>query len=267
MATHKELRRIPVLREPHHLALSPDGKNLLVGDTVGNEMLFLDPATRARCEAHADRRSLSARLQPERKCLVVNGLARNQVDIYDAATMKLVKRFPIASMPSHLAFSPDSGTVFVSLRAPTGWRRSTCARLAVQWDAGRQHAGRRAVDDGNVLVADMGTDYVAEVDPADGKVIDRIHTGNGAHQLFLSPDGKIICVNNRVAGTITVLDADDAGADAHLHDPGRPGRHGLRAGWQDLDHAALRREGRGARPGDRDLPDRCRSAARRTASS
>src|ERR1700687_5805145 len=45
MSAEKELRRIPVLREPHHLALSPDGKSLLVGDTVGNEMLFLDPTT------------------------------------------------------------------------------------------------------------------------------------------------------------------------------------------------------------------------------
>src|SRR5215475_948867 len=47
MSSLKELRRIPVLREPHHLTLSPDGKSLLVGDTVGNEMLFLDPATAA----------------------------------------------------------------------------------------------------------------------------------------------------------------------------------------------------------------------------
>ena len=32
MSSQKELRRIPVLREPHHVALSPDGRSLLVGD-------------------------------------------------------------------------------------------------------------------------------------------------------------------------------------------------------------------------------------------
>jgi YVTN family beta-propeller protein len=47
MATLKEVRRIPVLREPHHLMLTPDGHSLLVGDTAGNEMLFLDPDTGA----------------------------------------------------------------------------------------------------------------------------------------------------------------------------------------------------------------------------
>lgn len=41
--THAEVRRIPVLREPHHLALTPDHKFLLVGDTSGNQLFFLDP--------------------------------------------------------------------------------------------------------------------------------------------------------------------------------------------------------------------------------
>ncbi len=203
-----ELRRIPVLREPHHLALSPDGKSLLVGDTGGNEMFFLDPSTGAieRRLPIADPYQLG--FSPNGKWLVVNGLARDQVDVYDAATMKLVKRFPIASMPSHLAFSPNSDTVYVSLQGSNRLAAIDLTRLAVIWDVpvGSTPAGV-LWNRGHVLVADMGTDYVAAVDPADGKVINRIRTGNGAHQLFASPDGKLIYVNNRAAGTITVLDA------------------------------------------------------------
>jgi DNA-binding beta-propeller fold protein YncE len=76
---------------------------------------------------------------------------------------------------------------------------------------------------GHVLVADMGTDYVAEVDPADGRVINRIRTGDGAHQLFASPDGRLIYVNNRAAGTITVLDATSHSGAVHTyHIPGGP---------------------------------------------
>jgi len=48
---------------------------------------------------------------------------------------------------------------------------------------------------------------VAVVDPADGRVEQRIRTGRGAHQLFRSPDGKLIYVNNRIDGTSVVLDA------------------------------------------------------------
>ena len=97
MSARKELRRIPALREPHHLMLSPDGKSLLVGDTTGNQMLFLDPTSGEvqRRVAVADPYQLG--FSPDGKFLVVNGLARNQVDIYDPQTMTLIKRFPAVS--------------------------------------------------------------------------------------------------------------------------------------------------------------------------
>jgi streptogramin lyase len=60
---------------------------------------------------------------------------------------------------------------------------------------------------GRVLVADMGTDYFAVVDPADGRVVERVVTGRGVHQLFLSPDKSILWVNNRAGGSTTSVDA------------------------------------------------------------
>jgi DNA-binding beta-propeller fold protein YncE len=208
MSSQKELRRIPVLREPHHVALSPDGKSLLVGDTVGNEMLFLDPATAALQKRVPVADPYQLGFSPNGRFLVVNGLARNQVDVYDAVSMQLLKRFPIASMPSHLDYAPDSSRVFVSLQGTDSLMAIDLNRLAVLWTAkiGKTPAGV-LWHDGKVLVADMGTDYVAVVDPADGRVTGRIHTGKGAHNLFLSPDRRVIWVNNRVGGTTTSLDA------------------------------------------------------------
>ncbi len=107
MSSEKELRVIPMLREPHHLVLSPDGKSLLVGDTVGNEMFFFDPATAALQKRMPIADPYQLAFSPNGQFLVVNGLARNQIDVYDAASMQLLKRFPIASMPSHLDYAPD----------------------------------------------------------------------------------------------------------------------------------------------------------------
>ncbi len=208
MTSQRELRRIPVLREPHHVALSPDGKSLLVGDTVGNEMLFLDPATAALQKRMPVADPYQLGFSPNGKFLVVNGLARNQVDVYDAAGMQLLKRFSTASMPSHLDYAPDSSRVFVSLQGTDSLVAIDLNKLAILWTAkiGKTPAGV-LWHDGRVLVADMGTDYVAVVDPADGHVTGRIHTGKGAHNLFISPDRKVIWVNNRVGGTTTSLDA------------------------------------------------------------
>jgi len=223
MSTLKELRRIPVLREPHHWALTPDGKSLLVGDTVGNELFAFDPATGALQRTVPCVDPYQLWFSPNGKFLVVNGLARNQIDVYNGATLQLVKRFPIAAMPSHLAYSPDSSTVFVSLQETDRLVAIDLNRMAILWDkpVGKTPAGVLWLN-GKVLVADMGTDYLAEVDPADGRVLRHIVTGRGAHNLFLSPDGRTLWVNNRVAGTTESLHADSLTPIRTYKIPGGP---------------------------------------------
>jgi DNA-binding beta-propeller fold protein YncE len=223
MSDHKELRRIPALREPHHLMLSPDRKSLLVGDTAGNQMLFLDPRTGEvqRRVPVADPYQLG--FSPDGKLLVVNGLARNQVDVYDAGSMTLVKRFPASTMPSHMAFSPDSHTVFVSLQGSDKLAALDLTSMTPLWTepVGPTPAGVMWLN-GKVLVADMGGDYFAVVDPKTGHVTDRIVTGKGAHNLFLSPDKKILWVNNRVGGSTTALDAQTLTVIRKYNIPGGP---------------------------------------------
>ncbi len=223
MARETELRRVPVLREPHHIALSPDGADLLVGDAGANEMLFLDPHTgdiRRRVPV-ADPYHLA--FSPNGKWLTVTGLARNQVDVYDAATMALVKRFPLSSMPSHVAYAPDSSMAYVTLQGTNRLAAIDIRRQAVSWTAevGTTPAGVIWLN-GKLLVANMGSDHVAVVDPVDGRVEQRIRTGRGAHQLFLSPDGKTLWVNNRVDGTTVALDAATLATIRSYRVPGGP---------------------------------------------
>ncbi len=202
-----ELRRVPVLREPHHVALSPNGRELLIGDAGGNEMLFLDPVTAEirRRMPIADPYHLA--FSPNGKWLVVTGLARNQVDVYDAATMQLAKRFPIASMPSHVAYAPDSSVAYVTLQGTNKVAAFDLKRLSLLWTAESGSTPAGVVwHAGKILCANMGTDFVAVMDPTDGRVERRVRTGKGAHQIFPSPDGRVLWVNNRVDGTTVALD-------------------------------------------------------------
>lgn len=208
MTTLREIRRIPVLREPHHFALTPDRKDLLVGDTGANEILVLDPASfdvRRRIPA-SDPYQL--RFSPDGKYLVVAAIARAQIDILEAGSYKLVKRIAIKSMPSHMAFSPDSASVFMSLQGTGQLAAISLRDFSVRWvtNVGPAPAGV-LWHNGRVLAANMGSDDIVVVDPASGKVERRIRTGKGAHQLFPSPDGKTIYVNNRIDSTTVVLDA------------------------------------------------------------
>ena len=208
LASRAERSRIHVLREPHHWALSPDGADLLIGDTAANEMLFLDPTSFAikRRLFMADPYQLG--FSPDGRLLVVAGIARAQVDIYDAKTYVLVKRIALKSMPSHIDFTPSSSAAFITLQGTGKLAAIDLKAMAVQWvaDCGPAPAGVM-FHNGRVLVANMGSDYVAVISPATGAVERRLVIGKGVHQLFLSPDRKIIYVNSRIDSTTTALDA------------------------------------------------------------
>ena len=207
MDTRTELRRIPVLREPHHVVATPDGKELLVGDSSANEMFVLDPLNGVVKRRLPIANPYNLGFSPNGKFLVVSGLARGQVDVYDAARMVLIKRFPLKSMPSHLAYAPDSGRVFVTLQGTDQLAAIDLTKLEVLWTqpVGKAPAGVMW-HQGKLLVANMGSDNLAVVNSANGAVERRIIIGRGTHQVVASPDGKVIWVNSRIDSATTALD-------------------------------------------------------------
>ncbi len=223
VATHQELRRIPLLREPHHMALTPDHRSLVVGDTAGNTLFFLDPHTGAIQRQAVISDPYQLQYSPDGKYLTIAGLARAQIDIYDAATLKLLHRVPARSLPSHMNYAPDSSVVFVSLQGSDRLIAIATASGAVLWNAkvGRTPAGV-LWNRGHLLVGLMGEAHFAVVDPASGKVERLISTGRGAHTMFLTHDQRLIYATNRVDGTVSVLDPATLDVVRTINVPGGP---------------------------------------------
>ena len=221
--THKEIRRIPVLREPHHMATTPDGRSLVVGDTAGNAAFFLDAQT-GEMQRHVPMSDpYQLQYSPDGRYLTVAGLARDQVDIYDAATLTLLHRVPAASMPSHINYAPDSSVAYVSLQSTGKLIAIETATGRVLWTTpvGSTPAGV-LWHNGRILVGDMGTTYVAVVDPADGHVERKLEMAPGPHNLFVSPSHRLLYVTCRVSGTIEQLDWDSLAIVKSWHVPGGP---------------------------------------------
>jgi len=223
MDSKQQLRLIPMLREPNHLVLTPDGKSLIVADDGGNALFFLDPdnGNFQRRVAAADPYQLQ--FSPNGRFLTLAGFARGQVDILDGTTMALLHRIHASSKPSHIAYTPDSGTVFVSLQGSDSLVAIATATGEKLWTVkvGLTPAGV-LWDHGKLLVGIMGADYVAVINPADGHEIRRITTADGAHNLFFSPDRRQIWICNRVAGSITVIDANSLAVIRTYRLPGGP---------------------------------------------
>lgn len=207
--TRAQLRRIPVLREVHHLALTPDGGTLMVGDSGANEMLFINPGTGELIKREALSNPYHLGFSPDGKILVITSLRRDQVDIYrwDGKGLELAQRLDLPDMPSHLAYRPDNKVVYVTLQGSGTVVAISLETMQPLWtlDVGPEPAGIIWHKD-RLLVGIMGSDHVAVVDPENRSVESKIVVGRGAHAVFPGPAGGPLYVTSRVDSRITLLD-------------------------------------------------------------
>ena len=207
MATRRVLRDAPTLREPSHWALTPDHAKLLVCDAGGNGLFTFDPRTGAELAHRVFPDPYQIGFSPDGKLFVVNCLRLNFVDIYDAADLRLLARLSVGSMPSHLGFSPDSRWSFNSMQQSGTVVAIDLVTRRPRWTA---QVGPTAAGvlwhNNQVLCCVMGTHDVVALDPATGRIVRRVETGVGPHNLFLAPDRRTLYVTNRVGGSIAALD-------------------------------------------------------------
>jgi DNA-binding beta-propeller fold protein YncE len=225
VATMTEARRIPMLREPHHLAFTPSGAEVMVADSGGNEMFYLDPATAEIRRREAIGNPYHLGFGPSGRDFVICSLRRGQVDIFrwDGRSPRLAHRLVTPPKPSHMAFSPDGQTVFVTLQGSAEVTAISVTTGEALWTThvGPEPAGIMWHRD-RLLVAIMGSDHVAVVDPAARAVEGRIQVGRGAHTVWLAPGGNTIYATSRVDSRITVLDAASLRPIQVLAVPGGP---------------------------------------------
>ena len=220
-----EKSRIRVLREVHHLTLTPDGNTLLVGDSGANEMLFINPATGELLKREPLSNPYHMGFSPDGRFLVITSLRRDQVDLYrwDGRDLSLAARLDMPDMPSHLAYSPDSKVVYVTLQGSGVVAAISLETMQQLWKAevGPEPAGIIWNQD-KLLVGVMGSDHVAVLNPATQAVERRITAGRGAHALFPGPKNDVIYVTSRVDSRITLLDPTSLDVIRSLDVPGGP---------------------------------------------
>jgi YVTN family beta-propeller protein len=117
--THQVVSTVPTGKEPHHLMATPDNASLIVANSVSNNLMFVDPKTgKPQRWVENIEDPYQVGFSPDKKWFVSTGLRLDRVDIYryDGANISIAKRLPLAVMPSHIAFTNDSKTAFISLQ-------------------------------------------------------------------------------------------------------------------------------------------------------
>ena len=222
-ATHTEIRRIQTLREPHHLVLTPDASQLLIADSGGNEVLFVDPATGEVRRRERISNPYHLEFSPDGRFLVVASLRRDQVDVYDANTLALLHRFRPGDMPSHVAFRPDSRVVYVTLQGDRGLAAFDLEARTQLWtvEVGPEPAGV-IWHRGRLIVGIMGSDHFVTVDPETREVSRAFSLGRGAHTIYAAPDGNTLFATSRVDSRLAEVDAQTLAVRRVWAIPGGP---------------------------------------------
>ena len=200
--TRKEVRRLPTDKEPHHLMPNPDDKSLIVASTGSNDLLFLDPLTgetQRRIKNIPDPYQIG--FSPNQKWFVTAAFRLDRVDLYRADDYAIVKRLPMARVPSHLIFDRASQFVFVTLQDSHEIAAIDLAKQELAWrlPVGKMPAGIwMTPDDKHLFIGMTDEDYVGVVDSRTKKIVKRSVTGKGAHNFQALGDGRHVFVSNRV---------------------------------------------------------------------
>lgn len=209
-----ETQRIGTGKEPHHIYLTPDERSVIVANSAGDSLTFLNPRT-----AEVQRvvtgiiDPYHLRFSPDMKWFVTAGNRLNHVDIYgwDGKDVKLVKRIPTGKTPSHIWIDSKSTTAYVTMQDSDELVAVDLASQSIRW---RVPTGPMPADvfgvhqDKTLLVGLTGGEGVQVFDVAgpNPKAVGIIPTGKGAHAFRSMGDGKSVLVSNRVANSISRID-------------------------------------------------------------
>ena len=209
-ATRKVVNSYPVGKEPHHLmpVLNKDDE-LVVANSASNDLVFLNSLTgevKRRLPRISDPYQLG--YSPNGKWFVSVSLRLDRVDIYSMPNYELKARIATKKTPSHVAFSADSSTAYITLQDSDELVALDLNSQKESWrmNIGKTPAGIWMSPQGLLFIGIMGQDFVQVIDPIKRETVKKLITGRGAHNVFPVGDGVRALVSNRVDGTITPID-------------------------------------------------------------
>jgi YVTN family beta-propeller protein len=211
MPSRKVIKTVPVGKEPHHLMMTPDQKTLLIANAAGNDVALMNPVSGELIGKIPDIIDpYQIGYSPNHKWFIANGNRLDRVDVYRAqdTDLKLAKSIKLGKTPSHVAFTADSKTAFITLQDSSELAAIDLDTQTVVWKmpTGKVPAGVwMTPGDQYLLIGITGEDNVQVIDWKNRKEVKRIYTGKGAHNFRPLGDKKHVFLSNRIASTISLI--------------------------------------------------------------
>jgi YVTN family beta-propeller protein len=215
--TFKVVRTFRTGTEPQHVVPSWDLKTLWVNNDLGNSLTAIDPRTGKPGKSYRVHDPYNLYFTPDGKYAVVMASMDRELVFRDPHTMKVRHRTHVPCYGvNHADFSADGRYFVVSCEFSGQLLKVDTVTMKVKkvrrLKARPGHMSPMPQDvkmspDGRTFyVADMQSNGIWLVDGLTLKVRRFLHTGKGAHGLYVTRDSKHLLITNREEGSISVLD-------------------------------------------------------------
>jgi YVTN family beta-propeller protein len=223
-ATLEPAGEIRVGREPHKFRRALNGRSVYSCNVTSNELIEIDLATKTIVARRPILDPYNVSFTPDRSRLYKVAYRYDFMEIHDAATLRPLKRIRTGRNPSHVWFSPD-GKWFVNTnqRAHTVSVIDTATMaLAHTLPVDPLPAGIVIPPDGRHMFVACTGGNIAIFDTSDWKLVRRVRSGRGAHEIALAGDGRTIYVTNRYENTVSRVDTREHRVVSKFPCPGGP---------------------------------------------
>jgi YVTN family beta-propeller protein len=211
-ATFRVLRTVRVPAGPQHVVPSWDLRTLWVNSDTGNALTPIDPATGRFGRPVPVQDPYNLYFTPDGRYAVVMAEAQHEIVFRDPHTMAVrnTLRVPCSGV-NHADFSADGRYMIVSCEFSGDLLKVDVEKRRIVGELSLP--GVRPMPQDVKVSPDGRTWYVADMDSAGVWVLDGdrfaaprlLHTGLGAHGLYVSRDSKYLYVTNRGEGSISVV--------------------------------------------------------------
>jgi YVTN family beta-propeller protein len=199
-------------RLPQHVTPSYDLRSLYVLNDEGNSITVINPHTGKPGRTIPVTDPYNMYFTPDGRYAIVVAEALQRLDFRDAHTMQLVRSVHVDCLGiDHADFTADGRYAVFSCEFSGKLLKLDVARKRVVATMHVKEGGSpqdvKTSPDGRVMyVADQYADGVQIIDPRRFKEIGFLHTGTGAHGLYVNRDSTWLYVTNRRAGSVSVID-------------------------------------------------------------
>ncbi|MFD5516036.1 YncE family protein [Streptomyces sp. NPDC127066] len=236
--TYKVIETIPVGVQPQHVVPSWDLKTLWVNNDRGNTLTPIDPRTGRAGKPVDVHDPYNLYFTPDGKYAIVMASLDRELVFRDAHTMNTVKAEPVSCYGvNHADFSPDGRYFIVScefsgelLKVDTE-RMKVIGQQRLPFHGAMPQDVKISPDGKKFYIADMMANGVWVLDGDKFTEPTLLHTGKGAHGLYVSRDSREMYISNRGEGTVSIFDFTQNRLTKkwHLPDGGSPDMGGVSA--------------------------------------